>query len=164
MRQTERHRGKCRVALCEFRINLTFDWKIDARLFETAAANIGHVRNSRPDTERRSPVRFNSVSAGDEFNFARAERVVHVESEGYALLVPLRDLQLLARLTFDRQLWRSFGAQLDLGLRAGTFDVVGDRHARFELVTGHGQHGHTWRDHKRSANERVAIGRTDRVA
>ncbi len=47
MRQTERCGRKRRVALGEFGINLAFDRNVDARLLETAAANIGDEREPR---------------------------------------------------------------------------------------------------------------------
>ncbi len=58
---------------------------------------------------------------------------------------------------------RTLGPDLHLRIFAGTLDVVRNGYADLEVVAGRGQDRHARRDHKRSANQCVALRRAGRV-
>ena len=92
MGQTERERRQCRVAFGKLRINRALNRNIGAALFEIAASHVGHIGNGRANAKRRAAMCFGAVPTGGEFDFAGAERVVHMKSECHALFVSFGDV------------------------------------------------------------------------
>src|SRR5207244_2496238 len=54
-------------------------------------------------------------------------------------------------------------AQFDIRVLPRAFNIVGNGHAGFELITRRGEHWNAWRDYERTANERFTFARTDGV-
>ncbi len=161
-RESERQRRNGRVQFAKLRMHLARDRDVDL-VFEAAAVDLGHVRRGRPHAERRASLCFLAVTFCDESNFTGAEFVIRSEFEDRGLLAAFSDAQCLRRPTRDRQLLIGLRAQFDFRIRAGTVHVVRNGHAGFEFIAGRGKNRHAWRDDKRTANQRVALGRPDRV-
>ena len=158
----ETQRDRCDRGFASGKLGIDFTRNLNIRVafLEIAAAHIGRIGNRWTDAQCSAPARFDSISAGHKFDFARAEHVVDMEAQLHALLAPFGNSQFLGRRAQDRQLRGRLGAQHDLRVCAGTFNVVRHRHTGLKLVARSGQHRHAWRNDERSANERVAVGRS----
>ena len=95
MGQTEWQRGEGCVSFGKLRVNRAFNRNFGATFFEIAASNIGYIGNGRANAECGAAMRFDAAPTSDEFDFAGAERVVHVKSECHALFASFRDPQRL---------------------------------------------------------------------
>ena len=102
VREAEWNCGKRRVAFGKLRIDLALDRNFGAAFFEIAAPHIGHERHRWTNAKSGTTSRFDSVSAGNEFDFTRPESVVRVKSECHTLFVSFRDSQFLDGLAADR--------------------------------------------------------------
>ena len=158
--ETQRDRCDRGFAFGKLGIDFTRNLNIRVAFLEIAAAHIGRIGDRRTDAQCSAPARFDSISAGHKFDFARAEHVVNMKAQLHALLAPFGNSQFLGRRAQDRQLRGRLGAQYDLRLCAGAFNVIRDRDPSLKFVARGSQHGHAWRNDKRSANERIAVGRS----
>ena len=158
VREAQRDSCNRSFAFGELGIDRTRNRNVRVSFFEIPAANIGRIGNGRPDAQGSAPAGLDAISAGHEFDFARAERVVDMKAHFCALLAPLGDSQFLGGGTQDRQVRGRLDAKLDLRVRAGTFHIVGDGYADLKFVAGGGQHRRARRNDKRPANERVTFG------
>ena len=161
-RETKRRGRDSGIEFTKLGMHLAAKGDVDLVL-ETPTADVGHVRDWRPHAQRGASFCFPSVAACDESDYSGAEFVGRAEFEDCRLFAAFSDVQGLRRGVQDRQLIVSLRMQLDLGVRAGAFDVVCHGHARLELIAGRGEHGHARGDYKRSANQSAALGRPYRV-